>query len=123
MKPSSQVERQRIVKAGGTVLANVRKGHDEELVAWAKGTGHFVYIGDREPHTGWQRSDWYNPSKVGKHGRTNAVALYRAYILEQLDLLARLPELRGKVLGCWCYPELCHGSVLIELLASPEVGK
>jgi hypothetical protein len=31
------------------------------------------------------------------------------------DLLARLPELRGKVLGCWCHPEQCHGDTLAEL--------
>ena len=28
------------------------------------------------------------------------------------DLLARLGELRGKALGCWCAPLACHGDVL-----------
>jgi len=39
-----------------------------------------------------------------------------AYILERPALIERLPLLGGKVLGCWCYPQLCHGAVLIELL-------
>ena len=31
-------------------------------------------------------------------------------------VLARLPELRGKDLACWCSPDSpCHGDVLIEL--------
>ena len=31
-------------------------------------------------------------------------------------LLARLPELRGKNLGCWCPPgKECHADVLLEI--------
>lgn len=26
-----------------------------------------------------------------------------------------LHELKGKVLGCWCAPNSCHGDVLTEL--------
>lgn len=29
--------------------------------------------------------------------------------------LARIPELEGKILGCWCAPQACHGDVLAEL--------
>jgi hypothetical protein len=38
------------------------------------------------------------------------------------DLVARArEEFRGKVLGCWCKPEACHGDVLIELIeGEPE---
>ena len=32
--------------------------------------------------------------------------------------MAQLPELKGKVLGCWCAPEGCHGDVLAELADS-----
>ena len=31
---------------------------------------------------------------------------------------AALPELRGKILGCWCAPKVCHGDVLVELAAT-----
>jgi uncharacterized protein DUF4326 len=114
---AGQLERWRTVQSGGTVLANVRKGHDQALITWAEELSCYIYIGDRENHTAHKRSIWYNPFKVAIWGRTQALRLYRDYILKHPDLLARLPELRGTVLGCWCYPQLCHGSVLIELLA------
>lgn len=37
-------------------------------------------------------------------------------------LLARLPELRGKDLACWCKPgEACHADVLLELANQPDL--
>ena len=50
--------------------------------------------------------------------REEAIEKYREYI-EHGDgkhLLNDLHELKGKVLGCWCSPEACHGDVLIELI-------
>ncbi len=40
-------------------------------------------------------------------------------------LLARLPELRGKHLACWCPLEAsaCHADVLLELIAKLEESK
>lgn len=67
-----------------------------------------VYIG--------RPSKWGNPYKIGRDGsRAEVVEKYRAYILSRPDLLAALPELRGKTLGCWCGPLACHGDVLAEL--------
>lgn len=51
--------------------------------------------------------------KVGT--RQEAIKKYREYILDNPELLARLPELFGKTLGCWCHPKACHGDVLVEL--------
>ncbi len=70
---------------------------------------------------------WGNPFKVGRDGdRAEVIELYRHWIQTKPDLLAALPELRGKVLGCWCAPLACHGDVLIELLAGfdpdPSLG-
>lgn len=47
--------------------------------------------------------------------REEAVAAYRNYILNSSELMEKLPELKGKVLGCWCSPLACHGDVLLEL--------
>jgi hypothetical protein len=61
-------------------------------------------------------SIWGNPFRIGPDGtRHQVIQKYRAWILTQPHLLARLPELRGKVLGCWCKPGECHGDVLAEL--------
>jgi uncharacterized protein DUF4326 len=118
MRPD-EIERRKVVEAGGSVVANVRKTKgvraDEELIKWAEETGRFVYIGDVVRHTLYRRSPWFNPAKHRKTDHDRAVKEYRGYILKQPGLLERLPELRAKVLGCWCYPKSCHGNILIEL--------
>lgn len=68
-----------------------------------------VYIG--------RPSKWGNPFVIGKDGtRQEVVRKYREWILTQPQLLNDLHELKGKTLGCWCSPKLCHGDVLLELL-------
>jgi hypothetical protein len=47
--------------------------------------------------------------------REEAVAKYREWIRTQPHLMESLSELKGKTLGCWCAPKLCHGGVLAEL--------
>lgn len=56
-----------------------------------------VYVGRASPRTGWPGSSWANPFRAG-----NAVMDYVAYLRTRPELLRRLPELRGKRLGCWC---------------------
>lgn len=42
---------------------------------------------------------------------------------DRAKLVARLPELRGKNLACWCKPgRRCHADILIEL-ANPVLSK
>lgn len=76
-------------------------------VVHCKRDPHDVYIG--------RPSKWGNPFRIGVDGtREEVIAKYRAWVLENgIDALARR-ELRGKVLGCWCAPEACHGDVLVE---------
>ena len=45
-----------------------------------------------------------------------AIEQYEEWIVKQKDLMAALPELKDKVLGCWCKPKSCHGDVLVKLL-------
>lgn len=73
-----------------------------------------IYIG--------RGSIWGNPFIIGKHGtREEVVNLYKQYLLGNQQLLLRLPELKGKVLGCHCKPNLCHGDVLVELLEEEKI--
>ncbi len=75
-----------------------------------------VYIGRAVPRLGLPASPWANPYRIGRDGdRAEVIAKYRAWILTQPELMARLPELRGKRLGCWCSPLPCHGDVLAAL--------
>lgn len=69
-----------------------------------------VYIGRPSP--------WGNPFVIGRDGdRAQVIARYRRWISRQPALLARIPTLREKALGCWCAPQPCHGDVLAELAA------
>ncbi len=72
-----------------------------------------VYVG--------RPSIWGNPFEIGKDGtRGEVIEKYREYLLGNPELLALLPTLRGKVLGCWCAPEACHGDVLAALADTTE---
>ena len=68
-----------------------------------------VYIG--------RPSKWGNPFVMsGESTRDAVIKKYRAWLMQQPELLAALPELRGKILGCWCSPKACHGDVLSDLV-------
>jgi len=65
-----------------------------------------VYIG--------RPSKWGCPYTLGKDGdRTEIIEKYKIYLRDHPELIedARI-ELKGKVLGCWCAPQLCHGDIL-----------
>lgn len=64
-----------------------------------------VYIGRGSPYG--------NPFKIGPDGtREDVIRKFEAWFATQTHLHARLPELRGKTLGCFCAPQACHGDVL-----------
>lgn len=80
-----------------------------EFVVHNKKSPYDVYIG--------RPSKWGNPFVVGRDGaRGECVELYRRWIQTQPELMAAAKrELKGKVLGCWCAPQACHGDVLAEI--------
>lgn len=74
-----------------------------------------VYIG--------RPSKWGNPFTIGKDGtRKEVIEKYKNWLLENDELLSDIIELDGKVLGCWCKPNACHGDVLVEILDYIEKG-
>lgn len=74
-------------------------------------------------------SKWGNPythlkdrktlAKYTVSTREEAIEAYQEWITngEGKHLLEDLHELKGKVLGCWCKPEPCHGDVLVDLVS------
>ena len=79
-----------------TTVVNVAKDHYD------------VYIG--------RPSKWGNPFKSPRDGtREECVAKYREWIVNQPILMAEIPKLRGKRLGCYCVPRACHGRILAAL--------
>lgn len=68
-----------------------------------------VYIG--------RPSKWGNPFHLCEDETRGAtLEKYRKWILGQPQLLDALHELDGKVLGCWCAPNPCHGDILMDLV-------
>ena len=81
-------------------------------VVHCKRESYDVYIG--------RPSKWGNPFPIPKFydrelDPDRILARYEAYLHTQPDLMAALPELRGKVLGCWCAPKRCHGDILLRM--------
>jgi hypothetical protein len=90
------------------------------LVVHCKRAPFDVYIGRAMSSQGFNASKWGNPFKVGRDGTpAEVIAKYEAHLRSRPDLMAALPELRGKVLGCWCAPGTCHGDVLARLANAP----
>lgn len=61
-----------------------------------------------------------NPFKIGRDGdREQVIEKYRTWFYKRLtddSFRDKVLSLKGKTLGCWCVPDLCHGMVIIEYL-------
>lgn len=83
------------------------------MIVHCKKAKYDVYIG--------RPSKWGNPFQIDSGlSREEAIKDYEWWIKTQPHLMAALPELKGKVLGCWCAPKPCHGDVLLKLLKELE---
>ena len=93
------------LREGHTVVVSFRE-HHMNLVSWARAEGRLVSV-DR-------RTEWGNPFEMPYDGDRRTVIRHYAehYLPYKPSLLARVSELRGKALGCWCAPEPCHADVL-----------
>ena len=77
--------------------------------------GHALYVG--------RPTKWGNPFSIPHHGdRATVIAKHRAWLLLQPDLMAALPELRGKDLACWCAPQPCHADTLLQLANQERIA-
>jgi hypothetical protein len=76
-------------------------------------SGYDVYIG--------RGSIFGNPFIIGKDGdRNTVVKLYEDYFNRRIVTDSVFKEavlnLRGKRLGCFCKPHLCHGDIIVDYL-------
>jgi len=84
------------------------------------GAAYDIYVG--------RPSKWGNPfshldgtlAKYKVSSRREAIEKYAEYIQTRPDLLLALRELKGKILGCWCSPQECHGHILANLADAIE---
>jgi hypothetical protein len=100
-----QERRLTLVREGHTQIANISK--DKALIAIAMQEGLYVRV-DRN-------TIWGNPFILDEDGdRDTVIKSYSSYLKMKPSLKNKSQDLRGKLLGCWCYPEDCHASALIK---------
>lgn len=80
-----------------------------------------VYIG--------RPSQWGNPfshkpssiAEVKVDSREEAIECFKNYLIATPWLVeAAKKELKGKILGCWCSPQSCHGEILAKIANSED---
>jgi len=79
-----------------------------------------IYIG--RPRKGSMDDGYFgNPFSITSDGgRSNAIELFRSYFVQRInndtEFATKIESLRGKTLGCFCKPKLCHGDVIADYL-------
>lgn len=115
-----------MIKSEETKIQNVRKAELNkigylDLENWLLEPNH-VYVGRNLSFyvKGAIKSKWCNPYKVSKNIDLNTcLIMYEKHLIELLKNEQNLAEfllLKGKILGCWCYPEPCHADIIIKKL-------
>ena len=78
-----------------------------------------VYIGRKVPYTEFKEdSPWANPFSYNQYG-PQCLDLFEEHLRNSPKLLAKLPQLKGKILGCWCKNQRdgrCHGDIIIKIM-------
>ena len=75
-----------------------------------KNVKYDVYIG--------RGSKWGNPFAMknwSDEERNRVCDEYEEWFMKQQHLIESLPELKDRVLGCYCKPKRCHGDFLARL--------
>lgn len=84
-----------------------------QYVVHHRKSSYDVYIG--------RPSKWGNPfseqentlAKFKVSSRKEAIEKYEEWVRSQPELMESIKrELKGKVLGCFCFPKMCHGYIL-----------
>lgn len=109
-----------------TKVVNVKT--DKFDIYIGRGKGDTLYhFGNPFSHLPFARTT----ATIKVETREEAVDCYRQWLkgVGHTDLepdrrqwiLERLSQLKGKILGCWCTPEACHGDVLVEMINESQV--
>lgn len=94
------------MKTGQTVVLNMNRNF--HAMKYANDNDLFVRI-DRF-------SEWGNPYHIESDGDRDYVCdSYQIYFERKKGLHSKITQLKGKALGCHCYPKRCHGDHLKKL--------
>lgn len=94
-----------------TKLVNIHKEQCDVYIGRA-GRGEEGYFGNPIRFTG---------------DRVDCLNQYRSYFNDRIakdpEFKERIEGLKGRTLGCFCFPRLCHGMVIIEYLEGISVDQ
>ena len=94
------------LKNGEKIVININK--NIHVLDYAKKNNKYQQI-DRF-------SEWGNPFYLDSDGNRDEVCdAYEIYLKHKKSLHKKIPLLKGKALGCHCYPDRCHGNHLKNL--------
>lgn len=97
-----------------TNLVNINRKKKFDIYIGRTGHGYDGYFG--------------NPYRLEDFGgdRVACLAAYRIYFYDRLsydlEFRGKVQALKGKTLGCFCWPDLCHGEVIIEHVEAARVS-
>jgi hypothetical protein len=106
------------VDTRSNIIVNL-KGKINLYGASLEKTSDIIYCGRQNYQGGWKlkQSIWGNPFKVNDFGTNEkACEKYEEYLRDSPNLLEELPNLVGKKLACWCYPDPCHTEVIVKIM-------
>ena len=101
-------------------IVNLR--YVEDIEKWIQeGAGNNVYVARKTRHH--SRSNWCNPFRLKDYGfnQEKVLDLFEKYLVQNEELIQHLPNLKGKVLGCWCAPSRCHAEILHRMAGNVPV--
>ena len=87
-----------------------------------------VYIGRKQGHNQKIFGYFGNPFILQKHGtREKVIQKYKKYFYDRIEkdpeFKQKIESLKGKRLGCFCKPQKCHGTVILEWLVARFGGQ
>lgn len=87
--------------------------HIKDAPAGWRENSNYVFIG--------RPGKWGNPFTVQEYGQDRACNEHAGWFPHQKELVARLGELKDKVLVCYCRPaKRCHGDLLSAMADKGE---
>ena len=102
---------------------NLREWMQDENNAYVGRNGR-IFITENGEKTiyHYPKSKWHNPYRADKTNTLDDVLdLYSQHldnVLQDEENMKEFLLLKGKVLGCWCKPNKCHGDIIAAKLNS-----
>jgi len=98
-----------------------------KVVHWKKDP-YDIYIGrlPDDKYNKWAYPKELRESLPKESTRQEIIDAYEGYLLSNEELMKDLPELKDKILGCWCKDQggvgkSCHGDILKKYVDKLEI--